>query len=103
MRLGTLSDRDAHEVCNLLLQAAITQVRATAYLQRHVGESVGDVEIHEEIRRLADLCDGLAGPEAGAAGRLAYRLGVLSEDQAGWVRLTLKSWGYAFVEGSSAS
>jgi len=82
-------DRKAEEVCNVLLQEAIIQIRATAYLRRSVGHSVGEVDYSEEIRRLADLCDGLAGPQPGAAQRLSYRLSVLSPDQAGWVRETL--------------
>jgi hypothetical protein len=76
MLLNTIKDRKAHQVCNLLLQEAIIQIRATAYLQKRVGWSIGDVDINDEIRRLADLCDGLAGSESGAAGRLKYRLSV---------------------------
>jgi hypothetical protein len=93
MLLNTIKDRNAHQVCNLLLQEAIIQIRATAYLQKRVGWSIGDVDINEEIRRLADLCDGLAGSESGAAGRLKYRLSVLSEDQACWVRSVLSARG----------
>ena len=89
------NDHEAQKVCNVLLQQAILQIRATAYLQRHVGWSIGDVDTSEEIRRLADLCDGLPGPEAGAAERLNYRLGVLSEDQARWVESALESEGFA--------
>jgi hypothetical protein len=99
--LAKLDDHEAHGACNVLLQAAIIQIRATAYLQRQVGRPVGDVEISEEIRRLADLCDGLAGPECGAAQRLRYRLSVLSEDQAQWVRGTLNDSGYSVANDSS--
>jgi hypothetical protein len=53
----------------------------------------GGVDTDEEIRRLADLCDGLAGPEAGASDRLGYRLSVLSADQASWVQGTLEADG----------
>ena len=34
------------------------------------------IRASEEIRRLADLCDGLAGPGDGSAERLKYRLSV---------------------------
>jgi hypothetical protein len=87
-------DRKAEEICNLLLQEAIIQIRATAYLRRSVCHSVGEVDYREEIRRLADLCDGLAGPQAGSAQRLSYRLGVISSDRAGWVRETLLARGH---------
>jgi hypothetical protein len=73
----------------------VLQIRATAHLQRHVGWSIGNVDTNEEIRRLADLCDGLAGPEAGSAERLRYRLGVLSEDQSRWVESALTAQGDA--------
>lgn len=88
-----LDDREAHRLCNLILQEAIIQIRGTAYLQRHVGRSVGQIDTDEQIRRLADICDGLAGPEAGASDRLRYRLSVLSADQASWVKETLEANG----------
>jgi hypothetical protein len=100
--LAKLDDHEAHGICNVLLQDAIIQIRATAYLQRQVGRPVGDAELFEEIRRLADLCDGLAGPERGAAQRLRYRLSVLSDDQARWVRDTLNARGYSVANESSA-
>ena len=102
MFLAKSDDHEAHGVCNVLLQEAIIEIRATAYLQRQVGRPVGDVEISEEIRRLADLCDGLAGPERGAAQRLRYRLSVLSDDQTRWVRDTLNASGYSMANDSSA-
>lgn len=70
--------------------------QGTAHLRRHVGRSVGQVDTDEQIRRLADLCDGLAGPEAGASDRLRYRLSVLSADQAAWVKETLEVAGFAY-------
>ena len=92
-------DRKAHEICNVLLQEAIIQIRATAYLRRSIGHHpIGEVNYTQEIRRLADLCDGLAGPQEGAAQRLRYRLSVLSADQAGWVREALSSSGYALPD-----
>jgi hypothetical protein len=94
MLLNVTEDHDAQNVCNTLLQEAIIQIRATAYLKRHVGWSIGDVDTNEEIRRLADLCDGLAGPEDGSAERLQYRPSVLSEDQARWVSAALESRGF---------
>ena len=53
------------------------------------------IRASEEIRRLADLCDGLAGPVDGSAERLSYRLSVLSDDQARWVSAALESQGFA--------
>ncbi len=94
MLLNVATDHDAQNVCNILLQEAIIQIRATAYLQQHVGWLIGDVDTNEEIRRLADLCDGLAGPEDGSAERLKYRLSVLSEDQVRWVSAALESRGF---------
>ena len=92
-------DRKAQEICNLLLQEAIIQIRATAYLRRSIGHySIGEVDYSEEIRRLADLCDGLAGPKEGAAQRLGYRLSVLSADQAAWVREALSASGNALPD-----
>jgi hypothetical protein len=70
MFLNVGDAHDAHQVCNVLFQRAIIQTRATAHLQRHVGWSIGDVDVNEEIRRLAGLCDSLAGAEAGSAERL---------------------------------
>ena len=97
-----LEDDAARQLSNVLLQEAIIQIRGTAYLRRHVGRAIGGVDFTEEIRRLADLCDGLAGPEMGAAKRLAYRLSVLSQDQAQWVRDTLEAHGHRVADGSSA-
>ena len=89
-------DRKAQAICNALLQEAIIQIRTTAYLRRSgVHYLIGEVDYVEEIRRLADLCDGLAGPLDGANRRLTYRLSVLSADQAGWVREALSANGYS--------
>jgi hypothetical protein len=58
-----VDDRKAQAICNVLLQEAIIQIRGTAYLRRSISHhSIGEVDYSEEIRRLADLCDGLAGP-----------------------------------------
>ena len=103
VRAARLKDRKAEEVCNFLLQEAIIQIRGTAYLQRSVGRSVGEVDFSEEIRRLADLCDGLAGPRGGAAERLGYRFRVLSNEQAGWVRETLLAHGYVVPDDLNSS
>ena len=82
----------------LLIQEALVQIRAMAYLRRDLGASndEGDVpgDYHERIRLIADVCENLpgylrAGARVTPVEGLQYALDNANETQRRWFRATL--------------
>jgi hypothetical protein len=82
----------------LLVQDALVQIRAMAYLRRDLGagDEEGDApgDYHERIRLIADVCENLPGHvRAGTRGTpvegLQYAWDKASETQRRWLRATL--------------
>ena len=78
----------------LLVQDALVQIRAMAYLRRDLGAGDDEGDYHERIRLIADVCENLPGHlRAGTRGTpvegLQYAWDKASETQRRWLRATL--------------
>ena len=92
----------ARDASLLLVQDALVQIRAMAYLRREVTarEHESPSDYHERIRLIADACENLPGylrvdtPVQG----LKYAWTRASEVQQAWIRETLAQHGIAITD-----
>jgi len=92
----------AKDASLLLVQDALVQVRAMAYLRREMaaGEDESPIDYRERIRLIADACEGLPGylradtPVQG----LKYAWTQASEMQQAWIRETMAQHGIAITD-----
>jgi hypothetical protein len=100
------TERSHHAVAKdaslLLVQDALVQIRAMAYLRREVAAGKDDppLDYHERIRLIADACENLPGylradtPVEG----LKHAWTQASEMQQAWIRETLAQHGIAITD-----
>jgi hypothetical protein len=92
----------AKDASLLLVQDALVQIRAMAYLRREVAAGKDDppLDYHERIRLIADACENLPGylradtPVQG----LKHAWTQASEMQQAWIRETLAQHGIAITD-----
>jgi len=103
MRRTRLSRHAAAKDASLLLvQDALVQIRAMAYLRREVAAREDEVPLdyHERIRLIADVCQNLPGylrantPVQG----LKYAWQKANEMQRAWLRETLAQHGVTITD-----
>lgn len=92
----------AKDASLLLVQDALAQIRAMAYLRREatVREDESPLDYHERIRLIADACENLPGylradtPVQG----LKYAWTQASQMQQAWIRETLAQHGIVITD-----
>jgi len=102
LRTRLLRDAAARDASLLLVENALVQIRAMAYLRRAVAAREEEVSLdyHERIRLIADVCENLPGylragkPVEG----LRYVWQNANEMQQAWVRETLAQRGIAVTD-----
>lgn len=91
----------------LLVQDALVQIRAMAYLRKNVGagDDDGDApgDYHERIRLIADACENLpgylrAGTRGTPAQGLQYAWDQASQTQRRWLGATLAQHGIVITD-----